>query len=191
MRKIGIVLLMLMPTASLAHPGHGMESGLLAGMEHPLMGIDHIAVMIAVGLWAALKGGRAMWLWPVAFVGMMSIGAALGMAHVPVPFVESGILASLVVIGLMLALAANLPVWLGAALIGVLALFHGHAHGAEAPENIGGLAYMAGFVLATMSLHLVGIGIGLSLRVIKLQPLVRIAGAACVLLGLGLSFNFI
>lgn len=191
MTRLFAFLFLLIPTAALAHPGHGETSGLLAGIEHPLTGLDHIAVMIAVGLWAALKGGRALWVWPAAFVGVMLIGGALGMAHVALPFVEPGILASVVVIGLMVALAVDLPVWQGAVLIGAFALFHGHAHGAEAPENIGGLDYLAGFALATIALHLVGIGSALSLRSIRLQPLVRVAGAACVLAGLGLSLKLI
>ena len=88
-----------------------------------------MAVMIAVGLWAALKGGRALWVWPCAFVGVMLIGGALGMTHVPVPFVEPGILASVVALGLLVALAVDLPVWLGAVVVAVFALLHGHAHG--------------------------------------------------------------
>jgi urease accessory protein len=188
-RLLALILLLLIPTAALAHPGHGEASGLLAGAEHPFSGLDHVAVMIAVGLWAALKGGRALWLWPSVFVGVMLVGGALGMAHIPVPFVEPGILASVVVIGLMVALAVDMPVWLGATLIGAFAIFHGHAHGAEAPENAGGIEYMIGFALATATLHAIGITAALSLRSVKLQPLVRIAGAACVLVGLGMSLK--
>ena len=66
--------------------------------------------MVAVGLWAALKGGRALWVWPAAFVGVMLVGGALGMAHVAVPLVEPGILASVVALGLLVALAVDLPV---------------------------------------------------------------------------------
>jgi urease accessory protein len=188
-RLLALILLLLIPTAALAHPGHGEASGLLAGAEHPFSGLDHVAVMIAVGLWAALKGGRALWLWPSVFVGVMLVGGALGMAHIPVPFVEPGILASVVVIGLMVALAVDMPVWLGATLIGAFAIFHGHAHGAEAPESAGGIEYMIGFAFATATLHAIGIAAALSLRSVRLQPLVRIAGAACVLVGLGLSLK--
>jgi urease accessory protein len=111
------------------------------------------------------------------------------MAHIPVPFVEPGILASVVVIGLMVALAVDMPVWLGATLIGAFAVFHGHAHGAEAPENAGGIEYMIGFAIATATLHAIGITAALSLRSVKLQPVVRLAGAACVLVGLGMSLK--
>jgi urease accessory protein len=147
--------------------------------------------MIAVGLWAALKGGRALWLWPCIFVGVMLAGGLLGMAQVPLPLVEPGILASVVVLGLLVALAADLPVWLGATIIGLFAVFHGHAHGSEIAENVGGIKYMAGFALATASLHAVGLGVALGLSSGRLRPLVQLAGAGCVLLGVALAFELV
>jgi urease accessory protein len=168
-----------------AHPGHEVSS-FAAGIAHPLSGIDHIAVMIAVGLWAALKGGRALWAWPAAFVGVMLIGGALGMAHVALPFVEPGILASVVVLGLMVALAVDLPVAAGAAIVGAFALLHGHAHGSEVAENIGGAEYMAGFAVATATLHLVGIAFAQLMARAQLRPIIRAAGALCVAVGAGL-----
>jgi urease accessory protein len=116
----------------------------------------------------------------------MLIGGALGMAHVPVPFVEPGILASVVALGLLVALAIDLPVWLGAVIIGAFALLHGHAHGSEVAENIGGIEYMAGFALATATLHLVGIGFAQVMTRANLRPAIRIAGVVCVLIGAGL-----
>jgi urease accessory protein len=174
-------LLLAAATPAFAHPGHGAAS-FAAGVAHPLTGLDHMAVMVTVGLWAALKGQRALWVWPATFVGVMLVGGALGMAHVPLPMVEPGILASVVVLGLMVALAVEVPVAAGAALIGVFALLHGHAHGTEVAENLGGIEYMAGFALATAMLHAAGLGLGLMTR----RPVVRIAGAACALLGLAL-----
>ena len=111
----------------------------------------------------------------------MLVGGALGMAHVPVPFVEPGILASVVALGLLVALAVDLPVWLGAAIVGVFALLHGHAHGSEVAENVSGAEYMAGFALATATLHLTGIGFALAMTRAHLRPPIRVAGAACVL----------
>jgi urease accessory protein len=144
--------------------------------------------MIAVGLWAALKGGRAIWAWPIAFVGVMLAGAGLGMAHVPVPFVEPGILASVIALGLLVALAVDLPVSAGIAIIGVFALFHGHAHGTEVPENAGGFEYMMGFAIATAALHAIGIGIGLASG-LRYRALTRAAGAICAAIGVGLAFG--
>ena len=181
-----VTLLMLAAGPALAHPGHGSTASFAAGIAHPFGGLDHIAVMVAVGLWAALKGGRALWLWPAAFVGVMLVGAALGMAHVPVPLVEPGILASVVALGLLVALAVDLPVWTGAAIVAVFALLHGHAHGTEVAETVSGAEYIAGFALATATLHGVGIGFAQLMTRAQLRPLVRIAGAVCVVIGSGL-----
>jgi urease accessory protein len=181
-----VALLTLGASPAFAHVGVGSAASFAAGVAHPLMGPDHVAVMIAVGLWAALKGGRALWAWPVAFVGAMLVGGALGMAHVPVPFVEPGILASVVVLGLLVAAAVDLPVAVGATIIGVFALVHGHAHGTEVAETVSGVEYMAGFALATATLHLVGIGLAQTMARNAMRPVIRVAGAACVLVGAGL-----
>jgi urease accessory protein len=178
-----IALLALGAGPALAHPGHVEASSFLSGVAHPLSGLDHIAVMIAVGLWAALKGGRALWVWPAAFVGLMLVGGALGMAHVALPFVEPGILASVVALGLLVALAVDLPVVTGAAIVGVFALFHGHAHGSEVAETMSGVEYMAGFAVATATLHLVGIGFAQMMTRASLRPCIRAAGALCVVIG--------
>ncbi len=184
-------LLVLGVTPVFAHPGHGLTDSFAAGVAHPLSGLDHIAVMVAVGLWAALKGGRALWVWPAAFVGVMLIGGVLGMMHVALPFVEPGILASVVVLGLMVALAVDLPVWAGATIVAVFALLHGHAHGTEVAENVGGIEYMAGFTLATAMLHGVGIGFAQLMARAQLRPLIRVVGVACVLIGAGLYAGII
>jgi urease accessory protein len=113
------------------------------------------------------------------------------MTQVPVPFVEPAILASVVVFGLLVVLAADLPVWLGVAIAGLFAVFHGHAHGSEVAETVGGIEYMAGFGLATASLHAVGLGIALTLSGVRLRPLVQLAGAGCVVLGAALAFELV
>jgi urease accessory protein len=179
-------LFMLGASPAFAHVGHGLADSFAAGVAHPFSGLDHIAVMVAVGLWAALNGGRALWVWPATFVGVMLVGGALGMAHVPVPFVEPGILASVVALGLMVALAVDLPVWVGAVVIGGFAVFHGHAHGTEVSETVSGVEYMAGFAAATATLHTIGIGFAQLMTRAQLRPLVRIAGALCAALGVGL-----
>jgi urease accessory protein len=173
-----------------AHVGAGTTSSLSAGFMHPLSGLDHMGVMIAVGLWAVMKGGKAIWAWPLAFVGMMLAGAALAMLQVLLPFIEPGVLASAVALGLLVALAVELPVSAGVVVIGLFALLHGHAHGTEAPENAGGLGYMAGFALATALLHAAGMAAALGFG-LKLRGLVRAAGAACAAVGVGLALGMI
>ncbi|MET2829764.1 HupE/UreJ family protein [Mesorhizobium shangrilense] len=185
---LSAILLLAASMPAYAHVGIGTTSSFAAGFMHPLSGLDHMTVMIAVGLWAALKGGKAIWAWPLAFVGVMLVGGALGMLHMPLPFVEPGILASVVALGLLVALAVDLPVLAGAAIIGLFALFHGHAHGTEVPQNAGGLEYMAGFAAATVLLHTTGIAVGLGLG-IRFRGLARAAGAACAAVGVGLAFG--
>ncbi|WP_192253723.1 HupE/UreJ family protein [Mesorhizobium silamurunense] len=185
---LAAILFLAAAMPAYAHVGIGATSSFATGFAHPLSGLDHMAVMIAVGLWAAMKGGRAVLAWPLAFVGVMLVGGALGMLHVPVPFVEPGILASVVALGLLVALAVDLRVSAGVAIIGVFALFHGHAHGTEVPENAGGLEYMAGFAVATVLLHAIGIAAALRLGH-RFRALARVAGAACAAVGVGLAFG--
>jgi urease accessory protein len=182
---LSAMLLLAASIPAYAHVGIGTTSSFTAGFMHPFSGLDHMTVMIAVGLWSALKGGKAILAWPAAFVGVMLVGGVLGMLHMPLPFVEPGILASVVALGLLVALAVDLPVSAGVAIIGLFALFHGHAHGTEVPENAGGLDYMAGFAIATALLHATGIAAGLGLG-IRFRGLARAAGAACAAVGVGL-----
>jgi urease accessory protein len=149
----------LAPQVGLAHSGTEHAFSLAAGFEHPLTGVDHMLAMVAVGLWAGLVGGRALWAWPVAFVGVTVLGGALPMTGVALPFVEPGILASVVVLGLLVLAAIRLPVLAGAALVALFALLHGHAHGAELPADAAGATYAAGFAVATALLHALGLGI--------------------------------
>ncbi len=191
-KRTALAALLLLAAAmpAYAHVGAGVTSSFTAGFGHPLSGLDHLTVMIAVGLWAAMKGGRAVWAWPLAFVGVMLAGGALGMLQVPMPFVEPAILASVVTLGLLVALAIDLPVSAGVAIIGLFALFHGHAHGTEVPQNAGGLEYMAGFAVATALLHAVGIAAALGLG-LRFRGLARAAGAGCAAVGVGLAFGML
>jgi urease accessory protein len=156
------VALAVAPWAS-AHPGHEGHDftwDFSGGLAHPLSGADHLLAMIAVGLWAAQLGGRARWLVPLAFVGVMALGAVLGHAGLTFSGIEQGIAASVLVLGLLIARSVRLPVTVSMVLVGIFALFHGLAHGAEMPATAGGLSYGAGFIAATCLLHLIGIGLG-------------------------------
>ena len=152
--------LILAAGAAQAHVGAGPAGGFLAGLGHPVLGVDHLLAMIAVGLWAALLGGRATWLVPAAFVGVMALGFALAMMAVGLPVVEVAILASVVVLGGVVAARVRAPVALGMVVVAAFALFHGHAHGTEMPAAAVGLQYLAGFALATAALHGLGLAIG-------------------------------
>jgi urease accessory protein len=180
------MLLVLAAGPAIAHVGHGSTTSFTAGLGHPLGGLDHVTVMVMVGLWAGLKGGRALWVWPAVFVGVMLVGGVVGMEGVPVPFVEPGILASVVALGLLVALAVDLPVAVGAAILAVFALFHGHAHGSEVADTLNGVEYMAGFTLATAALHLAGIGFAATMTHFSLRPAIRVVGALCLPIAAGL-----
>ena len=158
--RIAAVSLALLPTIALAHPGHE-GAGLVDGFLHPLGGIDHIIAMVAVGLLAARLGGRALWLVPASFVAAMTAAGLVASAGVALPYVETGIAVSVVVLGAIAVLGMAMPVAVAMGLVAFFAVFHGYAHGAEMPETVSGLAYGAGFVAATALLHGVGIGLGL------------------------------
>jgi urease accessory protein len=153
--------LVLVPTVALAHAGHGDTSGLMHGFTHPITGIDHVLAMIAVGVLAAQFSGPALWLIPLSFIGIMTVGGALGMAGILVPFAELGVALSVVILGLAIAFPFRLQTLAAVALAGLFALFHGQVHGAEIPPATSGLYYTAGFIAATASLHATGIGLGL------------------------------
>ena len=152
-------LLSLASSPALAHLDPSEHGSFAAGFSHPLFGTDHVLAMIAVGLWAALLGGRAVWALPTAFVGAMVAGFFLSLAGVPVPYVEPFILASVVVLGVVVALALRLPLGLSAALVAAFGICHGHAHGGEI-GSAGEIGYAGGFVLATALLHAAGLLIG-------------------------------
>lgn len=166
-----------LPTLAYAHPGEA--GGLAHGMAHPFSGLDHLCAMIAVGLWAAQMGGRAAWLVPLSFVAVMALGGLLGMAAIALPFVETGIVMSLLVLGLLIAAAARLPLALSAIIVGVFALFHGYAHGAEMSPGASAFAYAFGFMSASILLHLSGLAFGMAIR----AQLLRFAGAAVAMTG--------
>jgi len=164
MRRTAITLttlsLLAISPAAFAHPGHLAGSGFTTGLLHPFTGLDHLLAMIAVGLWAAQRGGRYLFVIPASFVIMMALGAIAGASGIALPLVEPGILGSLVVFGLLIALDVRLPLATGMVVIGVFALFHGYAHSIEMPLRAHIADFGSGMLLGSIALLLVGIGAG-------------------------------
>ena len=164
------------PALAFAHPGHD-ASGLVSGIAHPITGLDHLLAMLAVGLWAAQQKGAARLALPCTFVGSMLVGGLLGFEGMQMPFMETGIAASVLALGLCVALAVRPPLFLAMGATALFALAHGVAHGLELPELSSPWLYAAGFVAATAALHAAGYGIVRALPQAA-APLVRFAGLA-------------
>jgi urease accessory protein len=176
-------LLALSPVA-LAHTGVHPVAGFLSGFAHPFLGIDHLLAMIAIGLWAVAAAPRRVWLLPLAFVSVMGLGGWLGAAGIPLAYTETGIAASVVLLGLLVSGRVRLSPFTAVGLVGLFALFHGYAHGAEIGADVELWAYAAGFVAATGLLHLTGIVLG---RLLLAKPVwYRSCGAAMSAMGLAL-----
>jgi urease accessory protein len=171
------------PLLAWAHAESGRVGGLLAGLQHPVSGLDHVLAMVAVGLWGAQLGAPAIWLLPITFPLVMACGGALGLMGVPLPGGEAGIALSALVLGLAIVTAWRPPLWAAAAVVGFFAIFHGHAHGTELPAGANGLTYSLGFVAGTGALHACGIGIGTIHRWSVGQVVLRAAGAGVAAAG--------
>ncbi len=181
---LALLTLVALPGSAAAHTTGAEGAGLVHGLVHPLAGWDHLLAMLAVGVWAAQQGGRAVWVAPAVFLVGLLAGGLLGTTGVELPAVEAGILVSLVVVGLLIALTIRLPLAAGAAIVGAFGLVHGHAHGAELPEVAAPLVYAAGFVSTSLLLHLVGVAIGEAARRAALPLLPRLGGGAVAAAGL-------
>jgi urease accessory protein len=155
-----VLAVALLAPSALAHGEEGSVGGFASGLSHPMSGPDHIAAMIAVGLWGAQLGAPAIWALPVMFPVVMAFGGFLGLVGVPLPGVEIGIALSAIVLGAMVLAQARPPLWLSITLVSIFAIFHGYAHGAELPGGANAVAYSIGFVVCTGLLHAAGIGIG-------------------------------
>ncbi|MCD9113864.1 HupE/UreJ family protein [Pseudomonas bijieensis] len=177
--------LCLLPVFAFAHPGHD-ESGLMAGVAHPLSGMDHLLAMFAVGLWAAQQAGKARLMLPLIFVAGMLLGGLLGFEGFAIAHLETGIAASVLAFGLLVAVAARPPVALALAITGLFGLAHGIAHGMEFPEMSSPAAYAVGFLIATSALHAAGFALarGLPMRAAALVRALGLvsAGAGITLL---------
>lgn len=188
-RATGLVWLIALfaPTLAIAHVGQGdISGGFISGFEHPIGGLDHVVAMVAVGIWGAQLGAPAIWLLPITFPLVMAFGGALGALGVPIPGVEVGIALSAIVLGATVLFAARPPLSIAIALVGVFAICHGYAHGAELPASADPIAYSLGFVLATGSLHATGILLGVARRWPFGERLLR--GGGALIAGCGVYF---
>ena len=182
-RTIALTVLCLFAGTASAHTGSHTVTGFVSGLTHPLLGLDHLLAMVAIGLWAAQQGGRALWAVPAAFVGAMGMGGGLAWAGLSLPYVETGIAASLLVLGLLIATQRQWAVTVGMVIAAGFALFHGYAHGLEMPQTTSPALYALGFVLATLGLH----GLGMAGSLIGRRA-VQVTGAGIAVTGLALIF---
>jgi urease accessory protein len=194
LKTLGIAVLLLLSTISVAFAhadAASITGGFLSGFFHPLTGLDHVVAMVAVGLWGAFLGRPAIWILPIVFPLVMAFGGALGVAGVNIPYIETGIALSGVVLGLAVAFAVRPPLWVAAIVVGAFAIFHGHAHGTELPKPNAAnpLIYSIGFVIGTGLLHLGGILFGELTRWSWGNIAVRAGGAVIALIGLGFLFG--
>jgi urease accessory protein len=191
MKRTLAPLLILAASPAAAHLPEGEYGSFLAGVTHPLFGLDHVLAMIAVGLWAAQIGGRALWTVPSAFVLAMILGFLAALTGLPLPFVEPMILASIMALGLVVALALRPAPGLAMTLVALFALFHGHAHGGELGQAQA-LQFGAGFAIATALLHAAGLLIAFTAaretRNASALPL-RLMGGATALAGAYIAFG--
>ena len=183
-RSFIAVSLAALASPAFAHVQTGQATGFLVGLLHPVSGLDHVLAMGAVGLWGAQLGAPAIWLLPVTFPLVMALGGFLGLLGVPLPGVEVGIAASAILLGAAVMTERRLPLYAAAALVGLFAVFHGHAHGTELPPGQSGLLYSMGFVVATGCLHAIGIAIGAMHRWPAGRIALRIAGGGVGLAGI-------
>lgn len=186
---VAIAAMLLLPQSAMAHTVMSSSSGFVHGLSHPFTGLDHMLAMLAVGLWAAQMGGRKLWLVPGAFVTAMVLGGVIGFAGVSLPYVEMGIVASVIVLGVFISGAFKLTMAISTLVIGTFAVFHGYAHGAEMSQGLGPVTYSIGFVLATAALHMIGMLAGMGVQNRNADKAVRLAGAAIAFSGVYLAIS--
>lgn len=174
---------LLAPTAAFAHPGHAAD-GVLSGLIHPVTGPDHLLAMVAVGVLAGLMGTRALWLVPGSFLIMAAFGGWLGSQGLQSPAIEFIAAASVVALGVAIALRNRLPLAVAAGLSGAFGFCHGVAHGLEIPATATGLEFGIGFMIATAMLHLFGVCVGLGINDLSSRPAVRVVRAGGVAMAL-------
>ena len=184
MKQVLLSLSLALSSLAFAHAPDGVSVGFYEGFLHPILGLDHLIAMVAVGLWGAFLSDRASWILPIVFPSIMAVGAAIGIFGLEVPLVEFVIALSGVVLGVLVALRFKVQLSVAMILVGIFALFHGYAHGTEMLGHISAFTYGAGFVIGTGLLHLAGIAIGFATRLPRGELMVRGCGGVISLIGL-------
>lgn len=179
------LLLAALPGIAFAHAANSLQFGsFMGGLTHPVLGPDHFLAMVSVGILSAQIGGRAIWTVPATFVSVMALGGGLGVLGVGLSAIEAGIACSVLVLGIAIAADRKLPVALAMIAVGVFAIFHGYAHGAEMPSVAEPARYAAGFLTGTAALHVLGLVIGdISQHYARGRVALRVAGGAIAGLG--------
>jgi urease accessory protein len=180
----GFLLLAALSAPAFAHPGHLAMSGFAAGALHPLTGLDHLAAMLMVGVWAGTAFPRHLFVPPLAFMGFMLLGFGYGVIGGGLPIAEMLILASVIVLGLAGLFEIHTPLAIACGTIALFAFAHGFAHGSEMPHEAGTLGFVAGFTLVTGLLHAAGVGIA----ALANRPVARLIGGGSAALGMMLIF---
>jgi urease accessory protein len=178
----------------LAAAGAMTGGGFALGLWHPLTQLDHMLVMLAVGLLGAMLGRRAIWLLPASFVSFTAMGEMLGLMGFGLPLGEIGVAVSVVALGLMIATRIAVPTIVATVMVGVFAIFHGHAHGAEIPSGVSAAGYAAGFLLATAVLHGAGACLGVTLARMEggySKPVIQLGGTGMALAGVAMMASLL
>ena len=184
-----VIALALLPFAANAHV-IAEDSGFIAGFWHPVLGLDHFLAMLSVGILSTQIGGRAIWTVPAAFVTMMTVGGVIGFQQIDILFSEYILSFSVFALGFAIAAARKMPALLAMVFVGMFGIFHGYAHGLEMPAVAKAFPYASGFVLATASIHIAGVFIGLGAKKLKDgTTLLRYAGA--IIAGMGLELTIL
>jgi len=183
--SFALPLFLVISSPAIAHTGEGIAGGFMSGFMHPIAGFDHVTAMVAVGILGAFLGRPAIWVLPVVFPLVMAFGGVIGIMGIDIPHIETGIAVSSIVLGLIIALALQMPLWIAAILVAIFSIFHGHAHGTELPNAANPLSYSVGFVVSTGLLHLAGIAIGELIRWPAGVVIARGIGGVIALAGVG------
>jgi len=183
----GVLLMLSLPVY--AHSGLDTEHGFIDGFLHPLMGLDHLLVMLGIGLWAAKLGGRAVWFVPVSFLAAMAVGAGLENLGLTLSSPETWVALSVMALGLLVWKNKLMSLQYSVILAAGFALSHGYVHAAELQGDANMLSYASGFLLTTAVLHGLGVLVGLS-KMIKLDIIKSAFGLFCTIVGAVLLLSF-